>query len=77
MDLDSYSMEKATHFLKCRHQIGSNGFNYTMPCTIVSRTKSRMLKVVVFGKRWDKKHYKKQIRYVAPWKVKPFKEKSE
>lgn len=69
MKLDSYDMEDATHLLKCRHQQGRNGFNYTMPCIIIGRTKSRKVKIVVFGERWDKQGYKKRVRYVPSWQV--------
>lgn len=69
MNLDPYDMKDATHLLKCRHSMGGNGFDYTMPCIILGRTKSRKLKIIVFGERWHKQGYNKRIRYVPPWQV--------
>ena len=71
-NLDEYHVSEATHKLKCRHAIGRSGFNYTMPCLIIGRTKSRMLKIVVFGDRyWKHRDDRKRIRYVPPWDVIP------
>lgn len=65
MDLSKYDVSDATHLLKCRHQIGRNGFNYTMPCLILDTTESGNIKVVVFGERyWKYKYHIKKIRYL-------------
>lgn len=70
MELTNYNISQATHKLKCRHQIGRNGFNYTMPCLILGKTKTRRLKLVVFGDRyWKHKEHIKRIRYVTPLRV--------
>ncbi len=69
-DLSKYDVSQATHRLKCRHCIARNGFDYTMPCIVLGRTKSRFLKIVVFGERyWKNREHIKRIRYVAPWRV--------
>ena len=69
-DLSEYDVSHATHVLKCRHQIGRNGYNYTMPCIILGRTKSRLLKIVVFGER-NRAHSEqiKKLRYMPPWRI--------
>lgn len=60
-----------THLLKCRHQIGRNGFDYYMPCNILKTTKSGKIKIEVYGERWlIYKKNKKQIRYVDKWRLK-------
>ena len=71
MDLKKYDILQATHELKCRHQIARNGYNYTMPCIIIGKTKSNKLKIIVFGDR-NRKHCQniKKIRYVFSWRVK-------
>jgi hypothetical protein len=50
-EIEKYDVSQATHRLSCRHQIGRNGFDYTMPCIVLGKTKSRKLKIVVFGER--------------------------
>ena len=71
MNLDKYDVSMATHLLKCRHQICRNGYNYYMKCIPLGRTKSRMMRVVVFGDRAHKNtEHRKRIRYVPPWKLK-------
>ena len=71
MDLKKYEVSQATHRLKCRHQICRNGFDYTMPCIVLGKTKSGKVKVVVFGDRyWKYKEHRKRVRYVWPHKVK-------
>ncbi len=70
MDLTNYTVSQATHKLKCRHQNGRNGYNYTMLCIVLGKMKSRKLKIIVFGERnWAHKQHVKKIRYVPPWKV--------
>lgn len=70
MDLTKYDISQVTHRLSCRHQIGCSGFDYTMPCIVLGKTKSRRLKIVVFGDRyWKNKEYRKQLRYVFPYRV--------
>lgn len=71
MDLTKYDISQATHKLKCRHQVCRHGFNYTMPCIVLGKTKSGTLKIVVFGERyWKYKEHIKRIQYVQPWRVK-------
>ncbi len=70
MNLEKYDISDATHKLKCRHQIGRNGYNYTMPCIPIGKTKSRKTKVVVFGDRArNHNNAHKKIRYVWPWQL--------
>lgn len=70
MDLSQYSVEQATHDLKCSHVIGHNCRDYTMPCILIGLTKSRMRKVVVFGNLyWKYTSHKKRVRYVPPWRL--------
>lgn len=60
----------STHLLKCRHQIGRNGFDYRMRCHVLGRTKSGKLKVLVFGNRyWKNYDHLKRIRYVDGYRV--------
>ncbi len=71
MNLTEYDIKDATHLLKCRHQIARNGYNYTMPCIVIGKTKSRKTKVVVFGDRArNHNNAHKKIRYVWPWQIK-------
>lgn len=61
-------LHESTHWLKCRHQICRNGFNYLMPCNILKNMPGGRLKVEVFGNRaWGGNNRK--IRYVSKWKV--------
>ena len=70
MDLSKYNITQATHRLRCRHQICRHGFDYTMPCIVLGKTKSRKLKIVVFGERyWKNKEHIKSVRYVSPLEV--------
>lgn len=70
MDLTKYDISQATHKLRCRHQISRNGFDYTMPCIVLGKTKSGKLKIVVFGERyWKNKEHIKHIRYVRSFRV--------
>lgn len=69
IDLSKYNVSQATHKLRCRHQIGQNGFDYTMPCIVLGKTKSRQLKIVVFGRRYWGDYERKRIRYVRLFRV--------
>jgi hypothetical protein len=70
MDLEKFTIQQATHNLRCRHQIGYYGFNYAMPCIFISRTKRGKAKVVVFGKRaWANNDHIKHLRYVNPYRL--------
>lgn len=70
MKLKNYDVSRATHLLCCAHQIGRIRRDYTMPCISLGKTKSGLVKVVVFGCRyWKHKDHIKQIRYVPPWKI--------
>lgn len=69
--LSEYDVSMATHRLSCRHQICRTGFDYTMPCVVLGKTKSGKLKLLVFGNRyWMHKDHVKKIRYVSAGKVK-------
>lgn len=45
-----------THYLLCRHCVGTHCREYEMPCNILGRTKSGKLKIEVFGERYWKKN---------------------
>ena len=65
--IEDYKIEEATHLLDCRHAIGSHGRDYQMKCILLGKTKSGMLKLLVFGDRnWNREesHKKKRIRYI-------------
>ena len=60
-----------THYLRCRHAIGRNGFDYYMPCVVLKIMPDRRRKVLVFGDRyWKARREKQSIRYVWPLKLK-------
>ena len=62
----------ATHYLKCKHCIGTNCSYYNMLCIPLGKTKSGKLKVLVFGERnWKYKEHIKRIRYVDEYRVVP------
>lgn len=64
-------MPETTHLLKCRHQIGANGFDYTMPCNILKKIPGGRLKIEVFGDRyWKDNSGKRSVRYVYCFRVK-------
>lgn len=66
--MSSYS--EAKHFLGCRHQIGQNGFDYSMPCDILKTMPDGRLKVRVWGDRyWSRDKHKNRIRYVEAYLV--------
>lgn len=71
MDLTKYDVSQATHRLRCCHKVGRGpGYNYTMPCIVLGRTKSGKTKIVVFGDRyWKGKDRRKRIRYVWGYKI--------
>lgn len=70
MNLADYDISQADHRLRCHYQICRNGFDYSMPCIILNKTKSGKLKIVVFGDRyWKNKEHIKRIRYVYPYRV--------
>jgi len=65
MNCEQYKYEQSTHYLKCRHQIGRNGFDYLMKCIVIGKTKSRKIKIIVFGNRyWKGYKHIKRIRYI-------------
>ena len=77
-DLSKYSVHDATHYLQCRHQICSNGWDYEMPCIPLGRTKRGRVKVLVFGSRyWMGTEHIKRIRYVSSGRVVPAKSRGE
>lgn len=62
----------ATHYLKCKHCIGTSCSYYNMLCIPLGKTKSGKLKVLVFGERnWKDKEHIKRIRYVDEYRVVP------
>ena len=55
-----------THYIECRHQIGRNGYDYTMRCALLGMTKSGNAKILLFGERaWKNFANKRSIRYIA------------
>lgn len=59
-----------THYLLCRHCVGTHCKEYEMPCNILGRTKSGKLKIEVFGERyWGNTQHIRKIRYVDPCRV--------
>jgi len=59
-----------SHFLKCRHCLGSNIRDYLMRCDVLGKTKSGKLKVKVYGRMfWKDTDHITSIRYVAPDRV--------
>jgi hypothetical protein len=70
INLNDYTVEQSTHNLSCRHQIGRNGFNYTMPCIVLWKRGAKA-KIIVFGERaWANKDHIKHIRYVNRYMIK-------
>ena len=70
MDLSEYKVENATHLLICRHCIGTHCRDYRMSAILLGTTKSKLLKIVVFGERnWKDKDHIKRIKYVKPHKL--------
>lgn len=70
MDLSKYHISQATHKLQCRHQVCLHGFDYTMPCIVLGKTKSGRTKIVVFGERyWKYREHIKRIRYVRDFQI--------
>ena len=65
-----YKRKDCTHILFCRHCIGPNCREYTMPCILLKKMKDGRLKVLVFGDRnWSYDLEKKRIRYIAAYRV--------
>jgi len=65
--MKEYRRKDCTHILSCRHCIGHNCFEYTMPCIPLK-------KILVFGDRyWDYNLEQKRIRYVESRRVKEIK----
>lgn len=63
--------DTAKHRLRCRHQIGANGFDYQMPCEILKTMPDGRLKIQVFGDRyWKGRRHVSRIRYVHAFRVK-------
>ena len=70
MNLDKYTIDQATHNLSCRHQIGRNGYDYTMPCVVIGKPSPATRKIIVFGERcWAHREHIKHIRYVNVYKL--------
>lgn len=68
---ENLTAANATHLLACKHQIGRSPVtHYGMRCHVLGATKSRKLKLLVFGNRyWDGYEHRSRIRYVFPWRV--------
>ena len=65
MKIEQYKNQHSTHYLKCKHCIGKNKYNYLMKCLILKTVKSGKLKIIVFGNRYWKGYADlKRIRYV-------------
>ena len=61
-------LRDSTHWLRCRHQICRNGYDYLMPCNILNVMSSGRLKIEVFGNRaWGGNS--RRIRYVPSYRV--------
>ena len=57
-------MEKATHYIECRHCTNTKSCHYyTMECILLKRTKSGRAKILLFGDRYYKRE-KRSIRYI-------------
>jgi hypothetical protein len=71
--LGEQSAKNATHLLICKHNIGRNGYQYEMPCHVLSgRLPSGKVKVRVWGSRnWIGYDHVSRVRYVWPHKIKP------
>lgn len=68
--LQSLNAENATHFLSCRHAIGSGGKYYQMRCHILKTMPDGRLKLRVYGDRyWKGTDHIVKIRYVESYKV--------
>lgn len=66
--IDTYTIDDATHFLRCSHCIGATvRRNYLMACLILSsENKNGKVKILVFGDRdWAGRDDRKRIRYVS------------
>lgn len=63
--MSELSYKDATHELLCRHCVGKNCRDYTMPCNILKSMPDGRLKVQVFGDRyWIRGLDKVSVRYV-------------
>lgn len=62
------SLHESTHWLKCRHQIGRNGYDYYMPCNVLKNMSGGKLKIEVFG-FMAKGGNGRRIRYVYKYRV--------
>lgn len=70
MRLEDYDVSEATHNLRCAHQLGRSRRDYTMPCIPLEKTKTGMVKLVVFGERdWAHRDHIKHVRYVPMWRI--------
>ncbi len=72
--MNERTYENATHFLRCRHAIGTNGLDYLMRCHVLNGgrvSKSGKIKILVFGNRyWSGYDHISRIRYVFKHRVK-------
>lgn len=63
---DNYTVNDATHLLKCSHAVGGRYSYYKMKCLLLD-SKSKLQKILVFGDRnWKNTQHIKKIRYVSP-----------
>jgi len=65
IDITQLDSKNFTHYLQCRHCIGSDRCRvYYMKCILLDITKSGKIKIAVFGERnWKGREYIKRIRY--------------
>ncbi|EGR4074982.1 hypothetical protein D6U78_09615 [Vibrio cholerae] len=68
--MEQLTASNATHFLYCRHAIGSNGKNYRMRCHVLKTMPDGRLKIQVYGDRyWKDTEHIAKIRYVKAERV--------
>lgn len=61
-------LHPSTHWLRCRHVIGSAEYTYSMPCDVIKEMPGMRLKIRVYGNRcWGGN--RSRIRYVPRSRV--------
>lgn len=66
-----FTVNDATHDLRCSHCIGNNRFTYHMDCLILKDMGDGRVKLLVFGERyWINRDHTKRIRYLPEWRIK-------
>jgi len=71
MNKEHWKRTDCTHILSCRHCLGHNCLEYTMPCIPLKEMDGGRIKILVFGDRyWNYNLEQKRVRYVESWRVK-------